>query len=225
MGAMIATREALATAGIAMRAATVAIQGFGKVGKAAALLFHRAGAKVVAVSDGSGGLYDPQGLDIEALADYTRDGRKLARFPGGGAITNAELLVVPCTVLVPAAVENQITEHNAPHLQTRLVVEAANAPTTMGADRILEERGIVVLPDILANAGGVVVSYLEWVQGLSYLFWDEDQVNRELEKLMVAAYHRVVQQADNLRLPLRPAAYTLAVGRVVEAFHHRGLYP
>lgn len=224
-GVAIATREALATMGLPMAETTIAIQGFGNVGRAAAQLFHRAGARVVAVSDGAGGLYDPAGLEIEVLSEFTRDGSKLTAYPGGRKVTNAELLTLPCTVLVPAAIENQITERNAPRIQARLVVEAANAPTTVEADRILEERGVIVLPDILANAGGVVVSYLEWIQGLSYLFWDEDKVNAELEKLMVNAYNRVSKQAGNLGLPLRTAAYTLAVGRVVEAFNHRGLYP
>ncbi|UFP94071.1 Glu/Leu/Phe/Val family dehydrogenase [Gloeobacter morelensis] len=226
-GVVIATREALTTAGMALSGATVAIQGFGKVGKAAALIFQEQGARVIALSDGSGGIYNPDGLDIEQAADFVRDGSRLAQypFPGAKPIANPELLTLPCDVLVPAALENQITEANAAQVRAHIVVEAANAPTTMEADRILEERGVTVLPDILANAGGVVVSYLEWVQGLSYLFWDEDKVNFELEKLMVGAYARVLQQATQFRLPLRPAAYTLAVGRVVEAFNHRGLYP
>ncbi len=225
MGVLITTREALATANRPLAGATIAIQGFGKVGRAAAELFDRQGAQVIAVSDGSGGIYDPDGLNIEGLADFVRDGSKLVHFPGAKVVTNTDLLTLPCDVLVPAAIENQITEDNAGLIQAKWVVEAANAPTTLAADRILEERGIIVLPDILANAGGVVVSYLEWVQGLSYLFWDEEKVNQELEKLMVSAYARVLQQANQLRIPLRLAAYTLAVGRVVEAFSVRGLYP
>lgn len=225
MGALITTREALATANRQLAGTTIAIQGFGKVGRAAAELFARQGARVVAVSDGSGGIYDPDGLNIEHLADFVRDGSKVAHFPGAKLIPNAGLLTLACDVLVPAAVENQITDKNARLIQAKWVVEAANAPTTLEADRILEERGIIVLPDILANAGGVVVSYLEWVQGLSYLFWDEEKVNHELEKLMVSAYARVLQQANHLHIPLRLAAYTLAVGRVVEAFSVRGLYP
>lgn len=224
-GVVIASREALLTGKKSLRGATIAIQGFGKVGKAAALIFEQEGARVIAVSDASGGRYDPEGLDIERLADYVRDGSRLINSSQGQFISNAELLTLECDVLVPAALENQITEANAAQVRARIVAEGANAPVTIEADRILEERGVTVLPDILANAGGVVVSYLEWVQGLSYLFWDEEKVNLELEKLMVAAYTRVLQQAVKFRLPLRPAAYTLAVGRVVEAFNQRGLYP
>ncbi len=225
MGVVITTREALATKKQWLRDTAVAIQGFGKVGRAAAQLFSRSGARVVAISDSSGGVHNPEGLDIEQLSDYVRGGKRLVDYSGAQVISNTELLTVPCDVLVPAALENQITADNASQVKARIVVEGANAPTTLEADRILEERGITVLPDILANAGGVVVSYLEWVQGMSYLFWDEEQVNRELDKLMVSAYRRVRAQADNLRLPMRTAAYTLAVGRVTEAFAHRGLYP
>lgn len=224
-GVLITIREALASLDLALADATVAIQGFGKVGAAAALLLHQSGARVVAVSDGSGGITDPHGLDVEQLIEFTRAGSKLVNFGGAKPISNAELLTLPCDVLVPAALENQLTKHNAHAIRARLVIEGANAPTTLEADHILEERGVIVLPDILANAGGVVVSYLEWVQGLSYLFWDEDKVNQELEKLMVEAYRRVERQTKALGLPWRLAAYTLAVGRVAEAFVHRGLYP
>lgn len=135
------------------------------------------------------------------------------------------MLTLPCDVLIPAALENQITEENVDQIQAQIVAEAANGPVTLEANRVLEGRGVTVLPDILANAGGVVVSYLEWVQGLSYLFWDEERVNREMEHLMVQAYHQVIKQSQMRQVPLRLAAYTLGVGRVAQALSDRGLYP
>ncbi|MCF2969815.1 Glu/Leu/Phe/Val dehydrogenase [Synechococcus sp. Nb3U1] len=225
-GVMITVREALALRGGSLAEATVLIQGFGNVGGAAASLLHQAGAKILAVSRGSGGIYNPNGLDIPALKVYMNErGGNMASFPEAEPISNAELLLQKADVLIPAALENQITEANADKIQVQIVAEAANGPTTLAADRILESRGITVLPDILTNAGGVVVSYLEWVQGLSYVFWDEERVNQEMEGLMVRAFSRVVQEAANRRVPLRLAAYTLGVGRVAQALQDRGLYP
>jgi glutamate dehydrogenase/leucine dehydrogenase len=225
-GVMIIVREALADKGKSLAGARIVIQGFGNVGGAAALLLHQAGAKILAVSDGKGGVFSPAGLDIPALkAHYAENRRSLANFPNSIAVTNAQLLALPCDVLIPAALENQITEENVERVQAEMVVEAANGPVTLAADNALEARGVTVLPDILANAGGVVVSYLEWVQGLSYVFWDEERVNRELEGLMVHAYHQVVKQSKARQIPLRLAAYTLGVGRVAQALTDRGLYP
>jgi glutamate dehydrogenase/leucine dehydrogenase len=225
-GTMIAVREALAERGKSLAGTRVAIQGFGNVGGAAALLLHQAGAKVVAVSTGAGGVYAEAGLDIPALKSFAaQNHRSLKGFPNAMPISNAELLILPCDVLIPAALENQITEDNAHEIQAEIVAEAANGPTTLKADQILEARGITVLPDILANAGGVVVSYLEWVQGLSYVFWDEERVNRELEHLMVHAYQQVSQKSKQQGISLRGAAYTLGVGRVAQALSDRGLYP
>lgn len=225
-GVMIIVREAMAERGKTLAGATVVIQGFGNVGGAAAVLLHEAGAKVIAVSDATGGVFDPEGLDIPALKAYSlQNHRSVVGFPGAKAVTNAELLALPCEVLIPAALENQITEDNVYEVQAEIVVEAANGPVTLIADRALENRGVTVLPDILANAGGVVVSYLEWVQGLSYVFWDEERVNREMENLMVHAYHRVIQESKERQVPLRVAAYTLGVGRVAQALADRGLYP
>ncbi|GAB1544049.1 Glu/Leu/Phe/Val dehydrogenase [Scytonema sp. NUACC21] len=225
-GTMIVVREALADIGKSLAGARVAIQGFGNVGAAAALLMHQAGAKIIAVSTGSGGVYSDIGLDIPALKAYAAENHKgIVGFPDSVPISNAELLTLPCDVLVPAALENQITEKNANEIEARIVAEAANGPVTLEANQILEAKGIMVLPDILANAGGVVVSYLEWVQGLSYVFWDEDRVNKELEFLMVQAYRQVMQQSELRQIPLRLAAYTLGVGRVAQALHDRGLYP
>jgi glutamate dehydrogenase (NAD(P)+)/glutamate dehydrogenase (NADP+) len=225
-GVMITVREALADLGKSLVGTRVAIQGFGNVGNAAALLLHQAGAKIVAVSNGSGGVFSEAGLDIPALKAYAAENRKsIVGFPQTVPISNAELLTLPCDVLIPAALENQITEENVNQVQAQIVAEAANGPVTLLANQALEARGVTVLPDILANAGGVVVSYLEWVQGLSYVFWDEERVNREMEQLMVQAYHKVIEQSKVREIPLRLAAYTLGVGRVAQALSDRGLYP
>jgi glutamate dehydrogenase/leucine dehydrogenase len=225
-GVMIIVREALKDLGKCLSGAKVAIQGFGNVGGAAAELLHLEGAKVVAVSTGAGGLYSETGLDIPAVKAYAMENkRSLVGYPQAAPISNAELLTLPCDVLIPAALENQITEDNVNQVQAKIIAEAANGPVTLIADKSLEARGVTVLPDILANAGGVVVSYLEWVQGLSYLFWDEERVNHEMEDLMVQAYQQVTQQASRRQIPLRLAAYTLGVGRVARALSDRGLYP
>lgn len=225
-GVMIIVREALAEKGKTLAGAKIVIQGFGNVGGAAAWLFHQAGAKVLAVSDVSGGIFNPEGLDIPALKVYAaQNNRSIAGFPGSAPVTNAELLALSCDVLIPAALENQITEDNVHEVQAKIVAEAANGPVTLLADLALQERGVTILPDILTNAGGVVVSYLEWVQGLSYVFWDEERVNREMEGLMVYAYHQVTKESNMRQVPFRVAAYTLGVGRVAQALADRGLYP
>lgn len=225
-GVMIIVREALADQGISLKDVRIAIQGFGNVGGAAAELLHAAGAKIIAVSTGAGGVFSATGLDIPALKAYAAENRRsLVGFPQGTPISNTDLLTLPCDVLIPAALENQITEDNVHQVQARFVAEAANGPITLEANQVLEARGVTVLPDILANAGGVVVSYLEWVQGLSYLFWDEERVNREMEHLMVNAYRHVIQQSQARGVNLRLAAYTLGVGRVAQALTDRGLYP
>ncbi|AHJ31570.1 Glu/Leu/Phe/Val dehydrogenase [Nodularia spumigena CS-584] len=225
-GVMIIVREALATQGKSLAGVRVVIQGFGNVGGAAAELLHKEGAKILAVSTGSGGIYSPDGLDIPALKAYASENHKsIAGFPQTTPISNADLLTLDCDVLIPAALENQITTENVHQIQAQIVAEAANGPVTLEANQFLETHGVTVLPDILANAGGVVVSYLEWVQGLSYLFWDEERVNHEMEKLMVQAYHQVIQQSKIRQIPLRLAAYTLGVGRVAQALADRGLYP
>ncbi|NMF65112.1 Glu/Leu/Phe/Val family dehydrogenase [Brasilonema octagenarum] len=225
-GVMFIVREALTDKGQSLVGARIAIQGFGNVGSAAALLLHEAGAKVIAVSTGSGGIFCEDGLDIPALKAYAAENRKsIVGFGQATPISNADLLTLPCDVLIPAALENQITEDNANQIQAKIIAEAANGPVTLVANQALEARGVMVLPDILANAGGVVVSYLEWVQGLSYVFWDEERVNKELEQLMVQAYRQVMQQSLHRQIPLRLAAYTLGVGRVAQALGDRGLYP
>ncbi|MEM7552850.1 MAG: Glu/Leu/Phe/Val dehydrogenase [Cyanobacteria bacterium P01_A01_bin.84] len=225
-GVMIAIREALADRGETLAGTKVAIQGFGNVGSAAAFLLYEAGAKIIAVSTGAGGVYSEIGLDIPALKTYAAENhRKVTGFPEAVPISNEELLTLPCDVLIPAALENQITKDNVNQVKAKIIAEAANGPITLKANLSLEGRGVSVLPDILANAGGVVVSYLEWVQGLSYLFWDETRVNQEMEKLMVQAYRNVIEQSKVRQIPLRLAAYVLGVGRVAQALTDRGLYP
>ncbi|OYE02981.1 Glu/Leu/Phe/Val family dehydrogenase [Nostoc sp. 'Peltigera membranacea cyanobiont' 232] len=225
-GTMIIVREALADRGKSLVGVRVAIQGFGNVGGAAAELLYEAGAKIIAVSTGAGGIFSEAGLDIPALKIYAAEnGKSIIGFPQSVPISNADLLTLPCDVLIPAALENQITQENVNQVQAQIVAEAANGPVTLEANLALEARGVIVLPDILANAGGVVVSYLEWVQGLSYVFWDEERVNREMEHLMVQAYRKVIHQSEALQISLRLAAYTLGVGRVAQALTDRGLYP
>ena len=225
-GVMIIVREALADKGKSLAGTRIAIQGFGNVGGAAAELLHQAGAKIIAVSTGSGGIFAENGLDIPELKAYQKENnRKISGFPQAKPISNAELLTLPCEVLIPAALENQITQENSDRIQADIIAEAANGPVTLEANLALEARGVTVLPDILSNAGGVVVSYLEWVQGLSYLFWDEEKVNGEMENLMVQAYRKVMQESQTRKISPRLAAYVLGVGRVAQALGDRGLYP
>ncbi len=225
-GVMIIVREALKDKGKSLEGIRIAIQGFGNVGGAAAELLHQAGAKIIAVSTGSGGIFAENGLDIPELKAYHKENnRKISGFSQAKPISNAELLTLPCDVLIPAALENQITQENADRIQANIIAEAANGPVTLEANLSLEARGVTVLPDILSNAGGVVVSYLEWVQGISYLFWDEEKVNGEMENLMVQAYRKVMQQSQERKISPRLAAYVLGVGRVAQALGDRGLYP
>jgi len=224
-GIVFVTREALRTRGIPVEGARVVVQGFGKVGGAFAELVEELGAKVIAVSDVTGGLFNANGLPIGELSAYTKQNRFIEGFEGGEPITNEELLTLECEVLVPAALENVLTVANAPHVSAKLVVEGANGPTTPEAGRILIDRGIFLVPDILANAGGVTVSYFEWCQGLQMLFWTEEEVNRRLEDVMVRAYHEVHGRSCDLQTDMRNAAMAVAVERVAEAIMARGIYP
>lgn len=206
---------------------TVVIQGFGNVGSYAALHAHELGFKVIAVSDVTGGVYQPKGLDIPELAAYASQGGSLNEYREQGVdfVTNDELLALPCDVLIPAAIEGQLRASNAAHIRAKLIVEGANGPTTPDADDILNERGIIVVPDILANAGGVIVSYFEWVQGLQSFFWDADEVYRRLKRVLVKAIDRVNTVSHERDLTLRIAAQVVAIQRVVEAWEARGIYP
>ena len=224
-GIVFVTREALKRRGIALDGARVVVQGFGKVGGAFAELIEEFGAKVIAVSDVTGGLFNANGLSIADLSAYTKENRFIEGFPGGEPITNEELLALECEVLVPAALENVLTASNAGDVNARVIIEGANGPTTPEAGHILIERDIFLVPDILANAGGVTVSYFEWCQGIQKLFWTEDEVNKRLEDVMVRAYHEVHERAAELQTDMRNAAMAVAVGRVAEAIMARGIYP
>jgi glutamate dehydrogenase (NAD(P)+) len=224
-GIVVMAREALREYGRQLQGATVAIQGFGNVGSAAAKIFYQMGAKVVAVSDALGGIYNPNGLDIPALQECANRDGTLTTHAGGEKIGVKELLELEVDVLVPAAVENQITTENAGRIRAKIVVEGANGPTTPAADRILNQRGIFLVPDVLANAGGVVVSYFEWVQDLQFFFWQEEEVNAKMEAIMERAYRDVRSMARREDVDMRLAAYLIGVRRVADATTTRGIYP
>ncbi len=225
-GVMYAAFSALREAGVDHRGATVAVQGFGKVGGLAAQYLHDAGCNVVAVSDVGGGVYNRAGLNPVALLRHVRAGaQSVVGYPGTDTISNEELLELDVDVLVPAALEGVIHEDNADRVRARFVVEGANGPTTPDGDAILEDRGVVVVPDVLANSGGVAVSYFEWVQDLQAYFWSEDEVNDRLWALMDRAYSEVSALAAERDVSLRTAAQMIGVGRVAEAHRTRGLHP
>ena len=224
-GVMNILRKFLATQNKTLNDVRVAVQGFGNVGYHAARLLAERGATVIAVSERSSGIYDEAGIDIEAAGRHYRENGSLADFPESETISNDELLTCDCDVLVPAAMESTITASIAPHIRARVVVEGANGPTTPDADEILRDNGVTVLPDILANAGGVTVSYFEWVQGLESFFWDGKRVQDELQKVMEHAFDAVNAKADEADCDYRTAAYTLAISRVAEACRLKGLFP
>ncbi|MGH2503676.1 MAG: Glu/Leu/Phe/Val family dehydrogenase, partial [Ktedonobacterales bacterium] len=224
-GILYVTQEALAWLGRPLEGATVAVQGFGNVGSITAEYLQAAGARVVAVSDRGGGVYTPAGLDIAALQAHKRATGAVAGFAGGRAISMAETLEVACDVLVPAASESHLTSENADRIRARLIVEAANAPTTPEADASLRARGVRIVPDILANAGGVVVSYFEWVQDLQSFFWDESEIERQLDRVMERAYVDVTGMARQHAVDLRAAAHILAIQRIADSTGARGIYP
>jgi glutamate dehydrogenase (NAD(P)+) len=225
-GVMVVTLEACRRMGIDPAESTVAIQGFGNVGSVSAELLHEQGFKVVAVSDVFGGIHNPAGLDVPALLQYVRSNGRVSGFPGArDEINNASLLELPVTVLIPAALENQLTINNAARVQAQVVVEAANGPTTPEADDVFHQRGVTLIPDILANAGGVTVSYFEWVQDLQSFFWEESEINSRLTRIMQRAYEQVDELAKEHSTTLRMGAYCLAVKRVADATAVRGIYP
>jgi len=224
-GVMSVTMSAMEKLGMNPTDSTVAVQGFGNVGSVAAKLLAERGCKVVAVSDVTGGYYNENGFDVESLVAYAeKNKRSLAGFPGAESISNDELLTLPVDVLVPAAKEDQITSANAPDIKARIISEGANGPTTPSADRILEENGILVVPDILANAGGVTVSYFEWVQDRQGYFWTLDRVNKRLDRMMKKAFDNVYAASEQYEVPLRTASYVLAVDKVATALKLRGIY-
>jgi glutamate dehydrogenase (NAD(P)+) len=224
-GVVYCVQEACALRKIPAQGARVVVQGFGNVGSVTAALMHELGARVVAVSDVHGGVYHPRGLDVPKLLKYQQERRALADFPEAEAITNAELLTLPCDILVPAALERQITADNAHKIQCRILAEGANGPTTPEADVVLRQRDIFVIPDVLCNAGGVTVSYFEWVQDLQNYFWTETQINRRLKQVLIKAFREVYAQAERAQVDMRTAALMLGVGRVAEGERVRGLFP
>ena len=211
--------------GMDLTGSRVAVQGFGNVGSVAAKLLAREGAKVVAVSDVTGGLYNEHGLDLEALEGHKLDQGGLAGVANGDRVTNEELLELPVDILVPAAKEGQITEANADRIRAKLIIEGANGPTNPAADRILHEKGILLVPDVLANAGGVIVSYFEWVQDLQSFFWSEAEVNQRLEQIMSRAFGEVWSATEQYGTDMRLGAYAVGVSRVAEATRIRGIFP
>jgi glutamate dehydrogenase (NAD(P)+) len=218
-------RKFLATQHKTLPGVRVAVQGFGNVGYHTARLLAERGAIVVAISEKAGGIYDDGGLDVEAAHRYYRETAALIGFPEADQISNEELLTCQCDVLIPAAMENTITESIAPNVQARTIVEGANGPTTPTADEILRDNGVTILPDILANAGGVTVSYFEWVQGLDNYFWNMKRVQDELQRIMEKAFDDVNAKADESDCDYRTAAYTIAISRVAEALRLKGLFP
>ena len=223
-GCMIATREALARFGRPLKGARVVVQGFGNVGSVTADLLSQAGATIIAVGDKTGGVHDTKGLDIADLLNWVKQHRQVSGYPNAEAIASDTLLTLECDVLVPAATENVITRKNAPHIKAKIVCEGANGPTTAAADEILEKQGTFVIPDILANAGGVTVSYFEWVQDRGGYFWDEATVNQRLESIMMRAFAEVMAMADKHKVSPRIACYMLAIDRVAAMHRLRGMY-
>jgi glutamate dehydrogenase (NAD(P)+) len=224
-GVAYVTAEAMAHLGLPLQGARVAIQGFGNVGSNAARCLHEMGCRVVAASDVQGGIYNPEGLDLPALLAVQRAGQWVRQYPEGEPITNDEILTLPCEVLIPAALGGQLTSANAGAVQARLIAEGANGPTTAEADRLLRDRGVYIIPDILANAGGVIVSYFEWVQDLQFFFWKEEEVNSRLRDILIGAFQRTLSLARQERADLRTAALMEAVTRVARATKLRGIYP
>ena len=214
------------TIGLDLKGATVAVQGFGNVGSIAAQSLENYGAKIIAASDVSGGVINPRGLDLQKLTRYVAEKRMIKGFAEGDAISNEQLLLTPCNVLVPAALERQITEKNAAQIRCRILAEAANGPTTPEADAILlQNKDLFLIPDILCNAGGVIVSYFEWVQDLQSFFWSETEVMQKLYQILDQAYDRILKSSRDRKIPMRMAALCAGVQRVREAKTIRGLFP
>ncbi len=223
-GIMIIAKEAGDVYGIPLKNATVAIQGFGNVGSVAAKLIALQGAKVVALSDVNGGIYNKNGIDINAALRKVEETGTIVNLEGTEPITNKQLLELDVDFLIPAAMENQITEENAPNVKAKIVIEGANGPTTTEADKILNEKGVILIPDILSNAGGVTVSYFEWVQDREGYFWKESIVNDRLEEVMTNAFNDVYQMSQKYAVPMRLASYMVAVKRVADITKARGIY-
>ena len=223
-GVMIVTREAAKHLGFTLKGSTVAVQGFGNVGSVSADLCAKQGARIVAVTDWKGGVYNKAGLDITKMLDFVKEQKTIDGFPGGEPLGNDDLFGLDVDILIPAALENQITVENAPSIKAKIVTEGANGPTTPDAHRQLHERGVFVIPDILANSGGVTTSYFEWVQDRHGYFWQESEVNTRLEAKMVEAFDDVLQTSLKYKVDMRTAAYIVAISRVATVTKMRGMY-
>jgi len=223
-GVFVTGREGARRIGLDLRGARVAVQGFGNVGSVAAELFAEAGAKIVAVQDHTGTVRNDKGLDLEKLVPLSRSAGVVG-FKDAEVIDNEAFWDVPCDILIPAALEGQVTAERAARTTARLVLEGANGPTVPSADDILAERGVLVVPDVICNAGGVTVSYFEWVQDFSSFFWDEDEINVRLDRIMMNALNNIWDKADHHKISLRTATYAVACGRILMARQERGLYP
>jgi len=224
-GVMIITQEVCKHLGMPFEGATVVVQGYGKVGVVAAYLLQEQGCKIIAASDTGGCIYNPDGFDACDVLRHKKETKSVVGYPGADTISSEEFWELPCDILIPAAMEGQITAENAPRIEAKLIVEGANGPTTPDADMILRERGIPVIPDILANAGGVIVSYFEWVQGLQSFFWSEEEINRKLETIITKSFADVWAVAQERGVDMRTAALVRAIDRVAEALLIRGIYP
>ncbi|HEV2359744.1 MAG TPA: Glu/Leu/Phe/Val dehydrogenase [bacterium] len=224
-GVTIVARETARHLGVPLPGARVVVQGFGNVGSIAAALLAEQGCKIVAASDSGGGVYSPKGLDPNDLLRHKEHTGSVAGYRGTDAVTNDDLLELPCEILVPSALEGQITKDNAGQIKARIIVEGANGPTTPEADEILRQRKVFVVPDILANAGGVVVSYFEWVQDLQSFFWTEEEINERLERIMVRSFREVLESAQEREVDMRTGALVRAVSRLNDALLTRGIYP
>jgi glutamate dehydrogenase (NAD(P)+) len=224
-GVMIVAREAAKHLGMPFAGARVAVTGFGNVGSIAAQLLHEQGCRVIAATDSRGGVYAEKGFDPADLIRHKQQTGTVAGYRKAEPISNEDVLELPCEILVPSALEGEITARNAAEVKARIVVEGANGPTTPEADRILQQRKILLVPDILANAGGVTVSYFEWVQDLQSFFWTEEEINERLERIMVRSFREVLAVSQERKVDLRTAALLRAVGRVADALMTRGIYP
>ena len=224
-GCVFTTIEAAKVLKMNLTKSTVAVQGFGNVGYNAAQIFNELGAKIIALSDSQGGIYNPKGLDPKKVLAAKQKGTSVLDYKDGDCISNEDLITLKCDVLVPAALENVITQKNAARVKAKIIAEGANGPTVPEADETLQSNGVFVIPDILANAGGVTVSYFEWVQNIQEFFWSEEDVNRKLGEIMTRSFNEVLKMTRDHKVTPRLAAYMLAVGRVAEAIELLGLYP